>query len=65
MFSYGGGSGIRLDSDGTNNNQRGNASFAVSRSDGPVMTGVLSYDNDPAFEIGSGCAVYGELTESG
>jgi hypothetical protein len=65
VFSYGGGSAIRLDSDGTTNNQRGNASFAVSRSDGPVMTGVLSYDNDPAFELGSGCAVYGELTESG
>ena len=65
VFSYGGGSGIRLDSDGTNNNQRGNASFAVSRSDGPVVSGVISYDNDPAYEIGSGCAVFGHMTQSG
>jgi hypothetical protein len=65
VFSYGGGSAIRMDSDGTNNNTRGAASFSAARSDGIVLTGVIGFDNDPAFEQGSGCAVYGEVTQAG
>jgi hypothetical protein len=65
VFSYGGGSAIRMDSDGTTNNTRGAASFSAARSDGIVLTGVIGFDNDPAFGQGSGCAVYGEVTQAG
>ena len=52
-----GAAAIRLDSDGTNNNQRGNASFAVSRSDGPVTHGRAQLRQRPGVRVGSGCAV--------
>jgi hypothetical protein len=46
-------------------NDRGQVNFAGSQSGGAAVTGVLGWDDTPAFDGEDVCAVYGQMTVSG
>ena len=56
---------LDLDADGTNDNDRGMATFSVARADGSVWTGAIGFDDPNIFNGESTCAVFGHITSSG
>lgn len=54
---------VSLDDDGVNDNDRGNATFAIARSGGLVASGVISFDDTDSFDAEPVCAAYGQVTQ--
>ncbi len=53
---------ISLDADGTNDNDRGIASFSAAQTGGLVISGTLAFDDAASFNAENVCAVYGHVT---
>lgn len=56
---------VSLDDDGTNDNDRGIATFSFARSGGEVATGTIGYEDPNSFAGETVCAIYGEVITSG